>query len=431
MANNYDYFSSSSTYGKDDMDGGGEQIDSALYLNEAAAKAIEERLEKKQSTIILQPNAQPPDPNVTNMWIDNSVFPNIIYAWNEVTAQWEKVVATSAEEVGSYTKAQVDNIANTTKADLSSIESRTTIIEGFMKDGDALTAKVIDTTKYKDNVKTIADGQIQSAINDLNMAQYMTSAQFGIEKDKIFTAFSKGNGLNLLKNSVGYGYNADGTFPSWQVTAGTVSTIQGSDMIESGSGFFIKDGVIKQVVTGIVGEEYTLTVKVNKGTAGSAYIKLSDGQNFQQVDFIATAAYNYTTAQIKGFIPQTGAVIVEFGATGATGGATFTAAMLNLGAIGQQWSFAMGEMYNGNTKFDINGVEVRSSVYDGYTRMSPQEFAGYARNKQGTMEKIFTLNGETTETKQNKITEYASIGTIKILRVDGGGKRGIAFIPNS
>jgi hypothetical protein len=392
MADMYDQnFNSSSTYGQSDMEGGGEQIDSALYLNESAAQAVNERLEQKQNSIKLQPTTPPSNPKKDDMWIDNSVFPNIIYTWNGT--QWVKVTATSASEYGAYTTAQVDDAITIAKADMTQA--------------------------------------IKDAITDAELDKYMTLADFQIEKDNIMLAFAKGNGLNMLKNSVGYGYNTDGTFPYWQVTAGTAETIQGSDMVEAGSGFFIKDGVIKQAVTGTVGEEYTLSVKVNKGTAGSAYIKLSDGQTFQQIDFPVSAAYSYQLAQIKGFIPQTGAVIVEFGATGATGGATFTAAMLNLGVIGLQWSFAMGEMYNGNVKADINGLEVKSSVYDGYTRMAPQEFAGYARNNQGTMEKVFTLNKDTTEMKQAQLDEFLAIGGIKAVRVDGGGKKGLAFIPNS
>jgi hypothetical protein len=392
MADNYDQnFSSSSTYGNDDMDGGGEQIDSALYLNETVERALEERLEKKQESIVLQPFFPPDNPKKDDMWIDNNVFPNIIYMFDGT--QWIKVNATSASEFGAYTTAQVDTMVGETKL--------------------------------------YASDKIKEAMENANLDQYMTESDFVIQKDAIYQLFAKGNGVNLLKNSVGYGVNDDGTFLNWQITAGTVTVVEGSDMIEANAGFYIKDGVIKQVVKGTVGEEYTLSVKVNKGTAGTAYIKLSDGTTFQQVNFIATQAYSYQLAQIKGFIPQSGTVIVELGATGATGGVIFTAAMLNKGAIGLEWSFANGEMYNSYTKSDINGLEVRSSVYDGYTRMSPKEFAGYARNNQGVMEKVFTLNKDTTEMKQAQLDEFVVIGGVKILRVDGGGKKGIAFIPNS
>jgi hypothetical protein len=108
--------------------------------------------------------------------------------------------------------------------------------------------------------------------------------------------------------------------------------------------------------------------------------------------------------------------------------------MLNVGTLGLQWSNANGEMYNSAVTFDINGVKVNSSVYDGYTVMSPIEFSGYYRNSQGVMQKVFSLNKDVTEVaKLNLTATDASIemGTLKIVYINADGKRGWAFIPSS
>lgn len=388
------------------------------------ASQAQSTADSKQNAIVIQPMNPPANPELHDMWINTQVLPNVIYTWNG--EEWIKATATSAEEVGSYSTANVDNQLNAVKTDLTAISNRTATVENFVNDGDLLTARVIETTKYKDDVKTIAKGEVTTAIQAANLAQYMTSAQFNIEKDNINAKIQAGSGVNILRNSVGYG-----GLTHWQVVSGAVTVVQGSDLVDAGSGFSLVTGVMKQVVTGFVGQPYTLTAKVRKGTAGTAYMKISDGNVFQQVNMIATQAYEYTEIQIKGFIPNTGAVIVEFGASGATGGVVFTVIMLNLGELGLQWSHALGEMYNTNVKVDINGLEVKSSAYDGYTVMSPQEFAGYARNSQGVMEKVFTLNKETTEMKQAKIKEFLTIGSIRMTKVDGGGFKGLAWIKDS
>jgi hypothetical protein len=272
---------------------------------------------------------------------------------------------------------------------------------------------------------TAIEGKVTEAINALPV--FLTEADFKIKAQEIVASF-KSKVCQLTKNSVGYG------LLNWQVISGSATQQIGGEMVEAGSGFVLMDGVMKQAVSAIVGEPYTITVRVNKGTIGSAYLKISDGTNFQQIDMIETAKYDYQQIQIKNFIPTNNVLIVEFGAVGATGGAIFTSAMLNTGEVGLQWSHANGEVYNANVQFDINGITVKSSVYDGYTVMSPVEFSGYYRNGQGVMQKVFTLNKDVTEVAKLAVTDpnaEISMGAINVLQIDSGGQKGWAFVASS
>jgi hypothetical protein len=149
---------------------------------------------------------------------------------------------------------------------------------------------------------------------------------------------------------------------------------------------------------------------------------------------INTQAYNYDYIQISGFIPADNILILELGAAAATGGAIFTAIMVNTGTVGLQWSHANGELYNTSMQVDINGITVKSNQYDGYTVMSPAEFSGYYRNGQGIMQQVFTLNKDVTEVAKLSITDPAAeltMGSLKLILIDGGGNKGWALIPSS
>jgi hypothetical protein len=430
MADQYDINTSSSTYGQDDMTGGGEQIASAVYLNEQLAAQTQVVL-TKQNAVVLQPSTPPVNPSIGDMLIDTAIYPNIIYSWSG--SQWNRATTINPDEVGSYSIAQVDDTISNVRIDLSKVSSNVDVVTQAINDGNSLASKITQTTTYQSD----RDGAITQKLSDFkgqlqdetyintNFPKMVTSSQLTQTANQISANFQSGGGVNLLRDSVGWG----GLVKYWQVTSGSASQYIGDDCIEAGSGISITDGTIKQVITATAGQFYTITCKVKKGTAGTAYVKLSDGNVFQRVDFVSGTLYNYKTIQISGFAPASGTLIVELNGTGATGGAVFNAIMVNIGTIGLQWSSANGEMYNNSVQFDINGVKVLSNQYNGYTVMSPSEFSGYYN---GT--KVFTLNKDVTEVAKLKITDpnaTLEMGSIKVLYINGGGSRGWAFTANS
>lgn len=427
MADNYDDYEPSDSYGEEEVQSGGEQIASALYVNETVQNQ-QEQIDLKP-TISLQPTTPPENPKTGDMWIDRSLFPWIAYTWDGV--QWGRSTAISADEVGAYTVAQADEQRSQVELDLSALDSRTTNMEQ-----KTTPDSIADTVTQHQTYKTDRDAAVQEGVDgfqdnlndedwvNTNLPKMVTESILERKADAITAKFAKGGGVNLLHNSVGYA-----GLLNWQLNSGVVEQAVGDDMIDSKSGFYIETGAMTQTRGAIIGESYTMTLKVKKGTAGTAYLRVSDGTNFQQVNMAETQAYDYTTIQVANFIPVNPILMIEIGATGAS--AIFTSLMLNTGEVGYQWSLANGELYNTAVQMDINGLNVKSSVYDGYTVMSPEEFSGYARNGQGVMEKVFTLNKDTTEMNKAAVDNEITLGTVKMIKVIGGGNSGWAFVPSS
>jgi hypothetical protein len=106
--------------------------------------------------------------------------------------------------------------------------------------------------------------------------------------------------------------------------------------------------------------------------------------------------------------------------------------MLNVGENPLQWQHSHGEVYNTNVQMNLNGIKVINGQTKGYTIMSPQEFSGYAEvldgNNQPVMQRVFTLNGATTEVTQLDVDTEIKMSTVKILTINTGTNKGWAFI---
>lgn len=358
----------------------------------------------------------------------------------------DSIASIDATMIGTYTTVQIDANLNKIQLAVDAVSEKTTINEGKLADGTGLFSIISTTTEYKDDVAGVAQGAVDGLVNSLQtddaIAQILP--KFATQSDLTRTAtdmqakFTSGGGVNLLRNSSGYGLNPDSSLMLWSVVSGDANQYLGSDCVEVGAGIAISTGVIKQTISvprllkpDGTPQEYTLTLKVKKDAAGSAYVKLSDGVTFQQMDLIDGQPYDYITVQIAGFAPQGSDLTVELSGTGTN--VIFTAIMLNIGTAGLQWSHANGEVYNGIVTFDINGVKVISSVYDGYTVMSPSEFSGYYKKAGGVYTKVFTLNKDTTEVAKLKVTDpnaEITMGSIKAIYMNNGVNRGWAFIPS-
>ena len=86
---------------------------------------------------------------------------------------------------------------------------------------------------------------------------------------------------------------------------------------------------------------------------------------------------------------------------------------------------------NTQVNISVDGVLVKSTVYEGdYTVMSPLEFAGYS-NINGVITKVFSLNKDTTEIEKLKVDNGIVMPPIKIVPVTSGARQGWAFVPYS
>lgn len=122
---------------------------------------------------------------------------------------------------------------------------------------------------------------------------------------------------------------------------------------------------------------------------------------------------------------------IEIFVTGATSTTVvISGIMYNIGNVALKWQPYPSEIYNTNVKIDINGITVKNNQTDGYTMITPQEFSGYAR-VDGEMERIFTLNGETTEVRMLKAEQRITMLPIAIFAMENSVNRGWAFVSSS
>lgn len=262
----------------------------------------------------------------------------------------------------------------------------------------------------------------------------------------ISLAVSTGGGANKILNSVGWA----GT-TGWTIEAlgDGVTTVQDEpqdpdeavvlgelESLGSGSGWVLQNSTISQSFKTDVGQDYTVSCLVKKtatkagltveysldpdtattttGWVIGATANTADDLFWQQLSFTFTATSTKSAIKLKSM--------------GTATDTTITNLIVNVGKTPLQWSNHPTELYTASARFDRTGLRVSNNTTQNYTVITPKEFAGYAPVA-GTMKKIFTLNGATTEVKALDVEDTITIGTIKMLRINSGGRAGIAFLP--
>lgn len=221
------------------------------------------------------------------------------------------------------------------------------------------------------------------------MEQDYTS--FRTEFDNFTITVQSGGGNNLIRNSVGYAGDK-----YWYVGNGEFDTSQSTWVLDGEAKHGIKlsgDAYIEQLINLVNGETYTLRMKLRKGQAGFLKISLDDlgATNLYDVleiqvgeDYDGIVSFEFV---YDAFAREPGIAITTVGST-----VEITDLMLAKGQNIGYWTQANGEVYTLKVRTDEDGVKVYRADGNGYTIMSPEEFAGYYNNQ-----KIFTLNGDITE----------------------------------
>lgn len=290
-------------------------------------------------------------------------------------------------------------------------------------------------TEANKQLKEYADGKIES----IDLSTYVTTTALTQTKSDFNIKLTSAGGVNLLQNSVGWagGFN-------WTVTgslatdgSGEYEVVKGTSELTglgAGAAWKLNRRTIEQDVPVVDGETYTFQMLVKKqvNDAGG-YIFIDEGNNamVQRHTYRTDTAYNWTPFTYT-FKAQGSNVKIRIQNTD-TGNTLITNVMLNKGALPMQWTHAKNEIHNTNVRFDLGGIIVQNDATNGETRITPTEFAGYARDETGAQEKIFTLNGDTTEVKKLKASEEFSMGPLRILQIETPsgqtGPNGWAFLP--
>ncbi len=242
-------------------------------------------------------------------------------------------------------------------------------------------------------------------------------------------------GGNFIRNSVGFGKDANGTLAIWQYGQGaTTTTVQSQSSpasLNAGatSGYeILMTGAseISQPLNLTPGETYTLAFRAQKGTVGSASVSVGNTSETATIELADQTQYDWTQQQSVEFTPTEGANTVSI-SVDAGSQIEITDLILTTGG-GYSWRQASGEIYNTQVSLDQAGVQVRSTVYDGdYVEITPLEFAGYS-NAGGTIQKVFSLNRDTTEVEKLEARSQIKMPPLKITPIDNSNYQGWAFV---
>lgn len=313
---------------------------------------------------------------------------------------------------------------------------------------DAITNTVMGTTKFSAKLAEYAKGEelagyattdalgavkgtvdlAKKAIEDLDLTPYVTSTQMEQLEDSINSRVSQSGGVNMLRNSIGWN-----GVDFWNIVTGAPITIQTPELetFGFGSGWHKKHGTtatkITQTVNLPIAGTYTISFKMNKNTETAVAGKYSacgvyvdnlplygEGTGSGATSGFEDYSLTFTTTKLTADI----SIVI-----GELAEATISGVMLNLGSFPLQWTSHGSEVYNTNVRVDINGIQVMGNRSGKRTVINTYEFAGYENN-----EKVFTVNGETTEVKKLKAERQFEMAPITIITIDNASYKGWAFI---
>lgn len=266
---------------------------------------------------------------------------------------------------------------------------------------------------------------------DAAVAEQFTQVEQNLTS--IVATIQKTGGGNFIRNSVGYGKNSDGVLTIWEygegADANTVRSQSSPASLNAGavSGYeiVVTGATISQPVNLTPGETYTLALRAQKGVTGSATITVGNSSESASITLNDQQAYAWQSQSVD-FTPTMGANTVTI-TTDAGTTAEITDLILTTGGA-TVWRQASGEIYNTQVSLDQDGVRVSSSVYSGdYVEITPLEFAGYS-NAGGTVQKVFSLNRDTTEVEKLEARSQIKMPPIKIVPINNSSYKGWAFV---
>jgi phage minor structural protein len=136
----------------------------ADIATKADAEWVNGQLQLKENAIHRGATA-PTD--TTKLWLDTSVVPNVLKRYDSATSSWVKASATTAGEVGAYTKSEVDNALNSKVSitqyttDMNGVVTRLDSAESRITQTEQEIATKVSVTQYEQDKQTI-EGNISS-----------------------------------------------------------------------------------------------------------------------------------------------------------------------------------------------------------------------------------------------------------------------------
>lgn len=289
----------------------------------------------------------------------------------------------------------------------------------------------IKVDKQKQEIESVVSKQTQV---DQKLNEEFTKVTQNI-KDVVTTIQTTGGG-NLIKNSVGYAKNQDGTLVEWSKNnVGEVKSYTSPESRSygaiSGNAIELKKGasITQRLNVASSGKiPYSLSFRAKKGSIGTATVKLSNTID----SFVITIPENkeiiWQNFDLTKIDPSMNYLDVTVSTSNNCEQFLVTDLMVNMGDQVVPWVQANGEILNTQVAVNDQGMMVSSSVYSGdYVQITPLGMSGHS-NVTGTDEEVFKLNRDVTETSKLSARKEINMDPIKIVPVKDGERPGWYFV---
>ena len=289
----------------------------------------------------------------------------------------------------------------------------------------------IKVDKQKQEIESVVSRQTQV---DQKLNEEFTKVTQNI-KDVVTTIQTTGGG-NLIKNSVGYAKNQDGTLVEWSKNnVGEVKSYTSPESRSygaiSGNAIELKKGasITQRLNVASSGKiPYSLSFRAKKGAIGTATVKLSNTID----SFVITIPENkeiiWQNFDLTKIDPSMNYLDVTVSTSNNCEQFLITDLMVNMGDQVVPWVQANGEILNTQVAVNDQGMMVSSSVYSGdYVQITPLGMSGHS-NVTGTDEEVFKLNRDVTETSKLSARKEINMDPIKIVPVKDGERPGWYFV---
>ena len=289
----------------------------------------------------------------------------------------------------------------------------------------------IKVDKQKQEIESIVSKQTQV---DQQIADEFSKITQNIKN--VVTTIQTTGGGNLIKNSVGYAKNQDGTLVEWSKNnVGEVKSYTSPESRSygaiSGNAIELKKGasITQRLNVASSGKiPYSLSFRAKKGSIGTATVKLSNTID----SFVITIPENkeiiWQNFDLTKIDPSMNYLDVTVSTSNNCEQFLITDLMVNMGDQVVPWVQANGEILNTQVAVNDQGMMVSSSVYSGdFVQITPLGMSGHS-NVTGTDEEVFKLNRDVTETSKLSARKEIAMDPIKIVPVKDGDMAGWNFV---
>lgn len=289
----------------------------------------------------------------------------------------------------------------------------------------------IKVDKQKQEIESIVSKQTQV---DQQIANEFSKITQNIKN--VVTTIQTTGGGNIIKNSVGYAKNQDGTLVEWaKNNTGEVKSYTSPESKSygaiSGNAIELKKGasITQRLNVASSGKiPYSLSFKCKKGAIGTATVKLSNTIDSFTITIPEGREIIWQNYDLTKLDPSMNYLDITISTSSNCEQFLITDLMVNMGDQVVPWVQANGEILNTQVAVNDQGMMVSSSVYSGdYVQITPLGMSGHS-NVTGTDEEVFKLNRDVTETSKLSARKEVFMDPIKIIPVKDGDMAGWNFV---